>query len=695
MASNGATQPAAAAAGTAVMRPAVPGAAATGPAAAATKAPGQPPAAAAAPTAAATVKAPGQPPVAAAAPTAAATAKAPGQQLQAAPTFAAAAGAPPPQQPAAGQGAPAPQTAAPATAPVVNAAAMQAAAAGPAGAAATPPGGAAAAGAQPAVAKVKAPPPQLAPMPAHLLAAHGPHMIGVGGPLQQPQVAEALDDLVCATCHVVGPQSQQPSAQHTAMALWAHPSIQDELLGHVVTLPELPAEWHGPISLGHMGTNPTPMALRLQWVPVPVPGAPPADAGEVAAAAARAQSAKDRRRQRDFEKRVAASGDQGRLPHQPSTVGGPKTPLGDAPAGWTGPGSTPAAAPSGVRADLAAPRWGDSAAAADTGAAAACPAAQCTAASPAAQPAAALPPPAPLPQPTPAPWMRPAGKAGAAAPASSSAAASSGTPAQQQPPADGGAAAAAAAPAQQQPPTDGGAAAAANAPGARAIALPPASPAGVQPRGTHAAGLRRIRLISTINSREGRALAFDRGAGPVQHWVATGMLQGQAPRWQFANCRGDSGAVMWGVVHHPSVGLVIQAMAQEAAAQMQQRAIGTLPALPDGCDAVVAFHDVPGAHLSPAVAGTLGPVLELRGFRCQVEHLANSFTTNACQCSRHPANQGRWCQQVSRQTGRDPGSRWLPRETAQFLHEEQWGMRAEAIRHLLQVAGPILQAHGL
>ncbi len=298
--------------------------------------------------------------------------------------------------------------------------------------------------------------------------------------------------------------------------------------------------------------------------------------------------------------------------------------------------------------------------------------------------------------------MRPAGTTGKApslsAAASSSAAASAGGAAAPGP------VAAAVPPVLPRPPapimpSDGPAAhqaaLAAHAAGARALNLPPAAPAGTQPRGTHGVGLRRIRLLSTINSREGRAMAWDRGAGPVDNWIPTDLLSGQAPRWQFANCRGDSGAVMWGVVHHSSCSLVIRAFAREAAAQLAQRADGSLPALPDGCDCVVAFHDTPGAHLSPAIAGALGPLLELRGFRCQVEHLCVAFTTNPCECSRYPPGTQRWCTQVSRQCGRNPDSVWEPRETAQWLHNEQWSLRAAALEHLTSVAGPILDAAGL
>ena len=222
--------------------------------------------------------------------------------------------------------------------------------------------------------------------------------------------------------------------------------------------------------------------------------------------------------------------------------------------------------------------------------------------------------------------------------------------------------------------------------------MPPAAPRAIQPRFGHGTGLRRLRLVSTVNSREGRALAADRGGDGPERWVHCGQLTGKASRWQFSECRGDSGAVMVGIAHHPLLSLVLQDVAREVATQLGE----ARPPAPGNPDAVVVLHDTPGTHRAPAVVALLGPILEMApGWTVHCEHLAVSFTSNACQCARLPARQGRWCSQVARQCGRNPDSEYQPRETVIWLHNEQHDLRTQAILDLAPTVRQIFQAAGL
>ncbi len=151
-------------------------------------------------------------------------------------------------------------------------------------------------------------------------------MLGVGQPLPTWEVPEILEQLQCPQCGVLAPQVSQPGAEHWPLATWTHQSTAQDgaQLGHMCIVPPIPEAWQGTLTRGFMGADTTPSQLRLQWVAVPIPGAPQ-DPAEAAAAKARAQSAKDSRRAKQFAQRVKATGAAARLPHYPSTVGGPRT----------------------------------------------------------------------------------------------------------------------------------------------------------------------------------------------------------------------------------------------------------------------------------------------------------------------------------------------------------------------------------
>ncbi len=186
-------------------------------------------------------------------------------------------------------------------------------------------------------------------------------------------------------------------------------------------------------------------------------------------------------------------------------------------------------------------------------------------------------------------------------------------------------------------------------------------------------------------------MAAQLGAAWPEDAAPCDQLAGRATSWHHQDCRGDSGAVMWGVCTHPSLPLCL-----ERVAEVLDRQAGEGRGQPDSEPCAVALYDAGGTHRSPALATALALALELRGYSTRTEHLAPAFTTNVeCQCSQYPAGQGRWCHRVSRNCGKDQHSQWPPRETAVWLHNEQARRRTDAVQQVLNTAAPVFRRVGL